>query len=496
MRILTHPHHLSEWKTKILDDRSSAQKTIAVDLPATGRKFPGQSQIPFYQKQTRILTEHHLRLDPERIEDYVVLDGYQALAKALFDMTSEAVIAEIKASGLRGRSGAGFPTGKKWELAHAAPGHPKYIVCQAGSSEPGAFADRCLLEGNPHSIIEGMLIGAYAAGASEGFLCIQMESPLAAKRAEIALEQARKHGLLGKSILGSEFHLEINVVRGAGEFFSVDETSLLAAIEGRKAFPCQRPPYPTQEGLWGKPTVIHAAETWANVPVILIRSAAWYKTIGTEQSKGTKIFSLAGQARHGGLVEVPFGTSLRKIIFDIGGGLKDHRSLKAVQTGSPTGGCLPADRINLTVDFESLSQAGLTMGSGGLIVMDDKTCMVGLAKNAMGFSRSGSCGKCVPCRVGTQQMFGMLDRITKGQGREGDIERLEDLAKTVQETSLCRLGQMAPYPVLTTIRYFRDEYAAHIKKKECPARACSGLNGAKRTDRSRRRSRRTRREPK
>ena len=563
MRMLTHPNHLTEWKTKILEERPSYQKTIAVtagtcgqasgslvvletlrreleerglqdtvgiavtgchgfcemepsivihpdgifykkltakDIPAiidqtilknkvvsslavedprTGRKISQQKNLPFYRKQMRLLTENHFHVNPERIEDYIALDGYQALAKALFDMTSDAVIAEITASGLRGRDGAGFSTGRKWGFCREAHGYPKYIVCNAGGSEPGAFIDRSLLEGNPHSVIEGMLIGAYAVGASEGFMYVRREYPLVLKNVSLALEQARKHGLLGQSIFGSEFHFDIHIVKGAGDFLSVDETSLMAAIEGRKAFPRQRPPYPDQEGLWGKPTNINSVETWANVPIILNRGADWYTGIGTEKSKGTKIFSLVGNIKHAGTIEVPMGTTIRQIIFDIGGGLKDNKKLKAVQTGGPSGGFIPAERINVPVDFEAISRAGSTMGKGGMLVMDEGTCMVDIARHSLAFSHEESCGKCAPCRIGTRQMFGMLDRITKGQGQDGDIERLEELAKTVKTASLCDLGQTAPDPVLTTLRAFRKEYEAHIKGKNCPARVCRGLTAGK-----------------
>ena len=457
----------------ILNDKIIPSLTY-VD-PASGHRFSRQKEIPFYQKQMRLLTENNFHIEPEKIEDYIALDGYKALGKALFDMTSEGVIDEIKASGLRGRGGAGFAAGRKWELCREAPGHPKYVICNADEGDPGAYMDRSLLEGNPHSVIEGMLIGAYAIGASEGFIYVRMEYPLAVKHVTRALEQARKVGLLGPSILGSEFHFDIHIVQGAGAFVSGEETSLMASIEGRRAFPRQRPPFPAQEGLWGKPTNINNVETWANVPVIVAKGAEWYARIGTEKSKGTKIFSLVGKINNTGLVEVPMGITLREIIYDVGGGIKDKKTLKAVQTGGPSGGCIPAEKIDLPIDYDSLVQAGTIMGSGGMIIMDEDTCMVDVARYFLGFTQEESCGKCVPCRVGTRQMFDLLTRITQGKGEPGDIVRLEDLADTVKAASLCGLGQTAPNPVLTTLRYFRHEYEAHIADKSCHARVCKDL---------------------
>jgi NADH:ubiquinone oxidoreductase subunit F (NADH-binding)/(2Fe-2S) ferredoxin/Pyruvate/2-oxoacid:ferredoxin oxidoreductase delta subunit len=443
--------------------------------PKTGHRFNHQKEIPFYQKQMRLLTENNFRVDPTKIEDYIALDGYQALAKVLFDMTSGEVISEINASGLRGRGGAGFLTGKKWEICHKASSGQKYIICNADEGDPGAYMDRSLLEGNPHSVIEGMIIGAYAIGASEGFIYVRMEYPLAVKHITLALEQARNCGLLGKSILGSEFHFDIHIVEGAGAFVSGEETALMASIEGRRAFPRQRPPFPAQEGLWGKPTNINNVETWANIPLIVNKGAAWYSSFGTEKSKGTKIFSLVGKINNTGLVEVPMGITLREIIYDIGGGIKNNKKFKAVQTGGPSGGCLPSEMLNLAIDYDTLTQAGSIMGSGGMIIMDEETCMVDVARYFLQFTQEESCGKCVPCRVGTRQMAEILTRITQGQGEEADIEKLEGLAQTVKVCSLCGLGQTAPNPVLTTIRYFRDEYEAHIREKSCPALVCKDL---------------------
>ncbi len=445
--------------------------------PRTKKEIVLERDVPFYKKQKRIIFENNGFLDPTDMENYIVLDGYKALSKALFEMTSEEVIEEIKASGLRGRGGGGFPTGKKWEICRQVRSDTKYLICNADEGDPGAYMDRSLLEGNPHSIIEGMVIGAYAIGAAEGYIYVRMEYPLAVTNITRAIQQAREIGLLGESILGSEFNFDIHVFKGAGAFVSGEETSLMASIEGRRAFPRQRPPFPAQSGLWGKPTNINNVETWANVPPIINRGSGWYAGIGTKNSKGTKIFSLVGKINNTGLVEVPMGITLKEIIFQIGGGIKDGKKFKAVQTGGPSGGCIPADMLDLPIDFDTLTKAGSIMGSGGMIVMDEDTCMVDVARYFLQFTQEESCGKCVPCRVGTREMVNILTRITEGEGQEGDIERLEALAKTVQDGSLCGLGQTAPNPVLTTIRYFRKEYEDHIHKKHCAARACKKLTG-------------------
>lgn len=450
-------------------------KTLVYETPKDGRRVNFQKEIPFYKKQMRLLTENNFKIDPTRIEDYILADGYQPLSKVLFDMTAEEVIQEVTASGLRGRGGAGFPTGKKWEICRNVISDKKYIICNADEGDPGAYMDRSLLEGNPHSVIEGMIIGAYAIGASEGFIYVRMEYPLAVTHVTIALEQARKVGLLGTSILGSEFHFDIHVIQGAGAFVSGEETSLMASIEGRRAFPRQRPPFPAQEGLWGKPTNINNVETWANIPLIIANGADWYSQIGTDKSKGTKIFSLVGKINNTGLVEVPMGITLKEIIYDIGGGIKDGKKIKAVQTGGPSGGCLPAHMLNLPIDYDTLTQAGSIMGSGGMIVMDEETCMVDVARYFLNFTQEESCGKCVPCRVGTRQMADVLTRITRGEGTREDLSQLERLAGTVKAGSLCGLGQTAPNPVLTTLRYFREEYEAHIQEKNCPAFVCKDL---------------------
>ena len=445
---------------------------LAFEVPGTDRRIAKLEQIPFYKKQMRLISENNLHVDPERIEDYIRLGGYRGLIRGLYDMTSEGVIDEVRAAGLRGRGGAGFPTAIKWELCRKADGHPKYVVCNADEGDPGAYMDRSLLEGNPHAVIEGMILGAYAMGASEGFVYVRGEYPLAVKNVEHAIAQARACGLLGPAILGSEFGFDLHVVQGAGAFVSGEETALMASIEGRKAFPRQRPPYPAESGLWGKPTNINNVETWANVPLILDRGSAWYAAIGTDKSKGTKIFSLVGQVRNTGLVEVPMGVTLREIIEEIGGGVRGGRALKAVQTGGPSGGCLPAASADLAIDYETLARAGSIMGSGGMIVLDDRTCMVDLARYYLHFLEEESCGKCAPCRVGTRQMSEILVRMTAGKADESDLERLEDLARTVKTASLCGLGQTAANPVLSTLTHFRNEYEAHIREKRCPARVC------------------------
>ena len=469
-----HLDNIKDVISKTIINKEIIDKLLYID-PRTEEKIVQEKEVPFYKKQKRIIFGNNGFIDPTDIKDYIALEGYKALTKVLFDMTSEDVIGEIKASGLRGRGGAGFPTGKKWEICRDVESDKKYIICNADEGDPGAYMDRSLLEGNPHSVIEGMVIGAYAIGASEGFIYVRMEYPLAVENVTIAVEQARKLGLLGKSILGSEFQFDIHIFKGAGAFVSGEETSLLASIEGKRAFPRQRPPFPAQEGLWGKPTNINNVETWANVPLIINKGAEWYSQIGTRNSKGTKIFSLVGKINNTGLVEVPMGIKLREIIYDIGGGIKNGKKFKAVQTGGPSGGCIPAEMLDLPIDFETLAQAGSMMGSGGMIVMDEDTCMVDVARYFLNFTQEESCGKCVPCRVGTKQFVDILTRITQGNGEEEDIKKLEDLAKTVKAGSLCGLGQTAPNPVITTIRYFRDEYEAHIKEKSCPALFCKDL---------------------
>lgn len=469
-----HLEDIHEIISSTIIENKIVNRLLYVD-PRTNKSIIKEKEVPFYKKQRRIIFENNGFIDPTDIRDYIALDGYKAITKALFEMTSEEVIAEIKASGLRGRGGAGFSTGIKWEICRQAKSDTKYIICNADEGDPGAYMDRSLLEGNPHSVIEGMIIGAYAIGAAEGYIYVRMEYPLAVRNVTIALSQARKLSLLGQSILGSEFHFDIHVFRGAGAFVSGEETSLMASIEGRRAFPRQRPPFPAQEGLWGKPTNINNVETWANVPQIINRGADWYSQIGTRKSKGTKIFSLVGKINNTGLVEVPMGMALKEIIYDIGGGIKNNKKFKAVQTGGPSGGCIPAEMLDLPIDFDTLTKAGSMMGSGGMIVMDEDTCMVDVARYFLNFTQEESCGKCVPCRIGTRQLVEILTRITRGQGEETDLKRLEDLATTVKMGSLCGLGQTAPNPVLTTLRYFRKECEAHIQKKSCPALVCKEL---------------------
>jgi len=409
---------IQEVISETIINKKVINRLLYVD-PRTNKEIVLEKDVPFYKKQKRIVFGNNGFIDPTDIRDYIALGGYRALTKILFDMTSEEVIEEIKTSGLRGRGGAGFLTGKKWEICRESNSQLKYVICNADEGDPGAYMDRSLLEGNPHSVIEGMIIGAYAIGASEGFIYVRMEYPLAVKNVTIALDQARKFGLLGRSILGSEFQFDIHIFKGAGAFVSGEETSLMASIEGRRAFPRQRPPFPAQEGLWGKPTNINNVETWANVPYIINNGAEWYSGIGTKGSKGTKIFSLVGKINNTGLVEVPMGMTLKEIIYAIGGGVKDHKKFKAVQTGGPSGGCIPADMLDLPIDFETLAKAGSMMGSGGMIVMDEDTCMVDVARYFLDFTQQESCGKCVPCRVGTRQLVEILTRITKGedQGR-------------------------------------------------------------------------------
>ncbi len=447
--------------------------------PEEKNPIPVLSDIDFFKKQVLIALRNRGLIDPEKIEDYIARDGYKAMAKALTEMIPEKIIMEMTFSGLRGRGGAGFPTGLKWQLvrsAESANGGGKYIICNGDEGDPGAFMDRSILEADPHSVLEGMVIGAKAIGASEGIIYVRNEYPLAVKRVNRAIEQAREYGLLGKDILGTGFDFDVRVHRGAGAFVCGEETALISSIEGRLGEPRPRPPYPAQSGLFGKPTCINNVETWANVPVIIDRGAKWYSRIGTETSKGTKVFSLVGKINNTGLVEVPMGISLREIIYDIGGGIPGGKKFKAVQTGGPSGGCIPKEKIDLPIDYESLSQAGSMMGSGGMVVMDEDTCMVDVARYFLSFTQDESCGKCTPCREGTKAMLSILTRITEGKGTGDDIALLEDLAHSVKDTALCGLGKTAPNPVLTTLQYFRDEYEAHIKEKRCPAHVCRQLN--------------------
>ncbi|RLE12639.1 NADH-quinone oxidoreductase subunit NuoF [Candidatus Aerophobetes bacterium] len=468
------PEDAEEIVVETVLKRKIIPRLLYVD-PQSGERIVYKKDIPFYKKQRRLLLENNLMIDPKNINDYLAIGGYEALSKVFAGMSSEEVIEEIKKSGLRGRGGAGFPTGKKWEACRRAKGDIKYVICNADEGDPGAYMDRSLLEGNPHSILEGMLIGAYAIGASEGFIYVRDEYPLAVENVTIAINQAKEYGLLGKNILGSGFNFEIKINRGAGAFVCGEETALMASIEGRKGEPRQRPPFPAQKGLWGKPTNINNVETWANVPLIISKGADWYSRIGTDKSKGTKIFSLVGKINNTGLVEIPIGMTLREIIYEIGGGIPDNKKFKAVQTGGPSGGCIPKELLDLPVDYETLTKAGSIMGSGGMIVMDEDTCMVDVAKYFLNFLREESCGKCLSCREGIQRMYEIVTDISEGKGKEGDIELLEKLANVVKDASMCGLGQTGANPVLSTIRYFRDEYEAHIKYKRCPAAVCKEI---------------------
>jgi len=443
--------------------------------PVTGDAIPYHRDIKFYNRQQRVILRNCGYINPEEIDDYLATGGYQALRKVISEMTPEQVIEEIKRSGLRGRGGAGFPTGVKWEFCHRAPGDEKYVICNADEGDPGAFMDRSMLEADPHAVIEGMIIAAYAIGATGGYIYIRAEYPLALKRLRIALKQAEEHTFLGKNILGSTFSFTIEIKEGAGAFVCGEETALIASIEGKRGMPHPRPPFPAQSGVWGKPTIINNVKSLASVPVIINRGAGWFANIGTENSKGTVIFALTGKVANNGLVEVPMGTTLREIIYDIGGGIPDGKSFKAVQTGGPSGGCLPAEFLDTPVDYETLDKAGSIMGSGGMIVTDEDTCIVDLARFFLAFTQDESCGKCPPCRVGTRQMLDILERISRGDGEDSDIDKLQGLAETVRDGSLCALGGTAPNPVLTTLRYFRDEYEEHIKNKRCPALACKEL---------------------
>lgn len=443
--------------------------------PKEEEPIPKMSDIGFFKHQRLIVLRNRGRIDPEDITEYIAFDGYQALERALTKMEPDDIIKEIKQSGLRGRGGAGFPTGLKWEKCRATHGDMKYVVCNADEGDPGAFMDRSVLEADPHAVIEGMIIGARAIGAAKGYIYVRTEYPLALKRLNIAIKQAKKYGLLGKDILGTGFNFSIEVTRGAGAFVSGEETSLLAAIEGRIGVPKQRPPYPVQKGLFKKPTTINNVETWANVPQIILRGARWYAEMGTKTSKGTKIFSLVGKINNTGLVEVPMGITLRDIIFEVGGGIPKNKKFKAVQTGGPSGGCIPEQLLDIPIDYESLKQVGSMMGSGGMIVLDEDTCMVDVAKYFMNFLRDESCGKCLSCREGTQRMYEILDSITKGQGTMQDLEVLHDLAVAVKDASMCGLGQTAANPVLSTLKYFRNEYITHIQDQKCPSRVCKQL---------------------
>ncbi|NLO13769.1 MAG: NADH-quinone oxidoreductase subunit NuoF [Clostridiales bacterium] len=450
--------------------------------PEVGRAL---NDIGFYKHQTRVALRNCGVIDPENIDEYIAFDGYMALGRALNEMKPEDVIQVIKDSGLRGRGGGGFPTGLKWQLTAQTPGEKKYVVCNADEGDPGAFMDRSVLEGDPHAVLEAMVLCGYAIGSDEGFIYVRAEYPIAVKRLEIALRQAREYGLLGQNILGSGFNFDIHIRLGAGAFVCGEEMALMTSIEGHRGEPRPKPPFPAVQGLFDKPTNINNVETFANIPQIIIKGAEWFKGMGTQRSPGTKVFALGGKINNTGLVEVPMGTPLKTVIYDIGGGIPKGKAFKAVQTGGPSGGCIPMSLIDVPIEYDSLVQIGSMMGSGGMIVMDEDNCMVDIARFFLDFTVDESCGKCTPCRVGTRRMLEMLDRIVAGKGEEGDIEKLQRLAESIKDTALCGLGQTAPNPVLSTIKYFRDEYEAHIRDKQCPAHHCKELLHLEITDKCR-----------
>ena len=444
--------------------------------PLKKTTVPSMNEIPFFKYQVLRALRNKGLIDPENIEDYIARDGYMAAAKALTEMTPEQIIKELKDSGLRGRGGAGFPTGLKWELCSMARGDQKYILCNGDEGDPGAFMDRSIMEADPHVVLEGMIVAAKAIGATKGYIYVRAEYPLAVKRLQIAIDQANKLGLLGDNILRSDFSLDIEIYEGAGAFVCGEETALMRSLEGKRGMPIPRPPFPVNQGLWGKPTVLNNVETYANIPQIILNGGEWFRNLGTEKSTGTKVFALTGAVNNIGLIEVPMGTPLRRIIFDIGGGIKKGRKFKAVQLGGPSGGCVPEPLLDTPVTYEDIVRTGAIVGSGGMVVMDDYNCMVNVAKFFLEFTADESCGKCPPCRIGTRVMLDKLIDITEGRGQKGDIELLEDLAGDIIKTSLCGLGQTAPNPVLTTIRYFKDEYESHIHQKWCRAGVCRELS--------------------
>ena len=459
----------------LINDKPRPDLALGTIGEGNAAGIPNLMETPVFKPQVRVTLRHCGHIDPEKIEDYISVGGYKAITKALTEMTPQQVIDEVKGSGLRGRGGAGFPTAFKWQLCRDAKEDQKYVVCNADEGDPGAFMDRSIMEGDPHTVLEGLIISAYAIGASKGYIYIRMEYPLAVGRVKRAVEQAQKKGFLGRNILDSGFDFDVYVKEGAGAFVCGEETALMFSIEGKRGMPRPRPPYPAQAGLWGKPTNINNVKTLGTVPVIIDRGAAWYSNMGTDKSTGTAIFALTGKINHMGLVEVPMGTPLSQIIYDIGGGIPDNKKLKAIQTGGPSGGCLPAKLVNLPVDYEHLAEVGAIMGSGGMVVMDEDTCMVDIARYFLSFTQAESCGKCVPCRLGTREMLGILENICGGKGKAGDIELLEEMAMSIKSSSLCGLGQTAPNPVLTTIRYFREEYEEHIEKHKCRASSCKDL---------------------
>jgi len=483
-RIVVYPEEIFYFKVKATDVPDIVSKTVVNKEiieqvlyadPVTGKAARNLSEIPFYKYQKRLLLDSNAKVDPKKIEDYITLGGYTALAKALYQMTPEQVLAEVKKSNLRGRGGGGFPTGRKWESTRNAPGEPKYVIVNCDEGDPGAFMNRALMEGNPHSILEGLIIGAYAIGSNEGFIYVRQEYPLAVENMQMALEQAEKYGFLGKDVLGSSFDFKVKIHKGAGAFVSGESSALMTAIEGKVGEPRPKYVHTSEKGVWDKPSTLNNVETWANIPLIINKGAEWFASIGTKGSTGTKIFALAGKVNNTGLVEVPMGMTLRDIIFNIGGGIRNGKKFKGVQTGGPSGGVIPEQHLDSPVDFDELANLGSIMGSGGMIVMDEDTCMVDVARYFVNFLCDESCGKCVPCREGLKQARKILDDIVAGEGKEGDMEKLREIAEATSAASLCALGQTAANPMLTTLRYFKDEYEAHIKEKRCPALVCKNL---------------------
>ncbi len=468
------PDDVEDIVSEHLIDGKSVERLLYKD-PDNNKPIPRMMDIPYFSNQTLITLRNLTLIDPENIDDAIYRDAYQGAAKALIDITAEEIINQVKISGLRGRGGAGFPTGMKWQFAAKSERSIKYVLCNADEGDPGAFMDRSVLEADPHAVLEGMIIAAKAINAHQGYIYCRAEYPLAIKRLTIAIEQARRYGLLGKDILGSGFDFDLEIYQGAGAFVCGEETALMISIEGKRGMPRPRPPFPAQEGLWKKPTVLNNVETLANIPQIILNGGQWYAAIGTERSKGTKVFALAGKVINSGLVEVPMGMPLKDIVYKIGGGIPENKQLKAVQIGGPSGGCIPLELLDTVTDYEAITGTGAIMGSGGMVVMDEDNCMVDIARFFMEFCQEESCGKCTPCREGTKRILELLTKITEGQGEMDDIATLEELAEMVKDSSLCGLGQTAPNPALSTIRHFRDEYEAHIKDKRCPAGVCKAL---------------------
>ena len=471
---MVKPSDCEEIIQKHIIEGEVVQRLLCKDID--GKKVQSLDELTFYKKQKRIALKNCGVINPEEIDEYIAFDGYKALEKVLKEMTPDSVIEEISKSGLRGRGGAGFPTGKKWELTKVNEADQKYVVCNADEGDPGAFMDRSILEGDPHSVLEAMMIAGYAIGATKGFIYVRAEYPIAVKRFQIAIDQARDYGILGKNIFGTDFEFDVEIRLGAGAFVCGEETALLESIEGKRGQPRVKPPYPAVSGLWGKPTLINNVETYANITRIILNGADWYSSIGTENSKGTKVFALGGNVNNIGLVEVPMGTTLREIVYDIGGGIPNKREFKAAQTGGPSGGCIPAQYLDTPIDYESLKEIGSMMGSGGMIIMDDTKCMVNLSKFYLEFTVSESCGKCTPCRIGTKRMLEILEKLCNGKGELSDIDKLEKLAHNIIKSSVCGLGQTAPNPVLSSLKYFRDEFEEHAVDKNCRTKECKAIS--------------------